>query len=105
MLYILYYSSSYANTVYLYIYVSGTPCKLLLDFGADVNKITRGSTPLMYACRNHLVDQVRFLLEYDADIYIKDDKGLTVLDYADSYINPIRNMILEAKQKEPFVLK
>eukprot|EP00930_Biecheleria_cincta_P017410 TRINITY_DN13854_c0_g1_i2.p1 TRINITY_DN13854_c0_g1~~TRINITY_DN13854_c0_g1_i2.p1 ORF type:complete len:518 (-),score=110.60 TRINITY_DN13854_c0_g1_i2:161-1573(-) len=54
--------------------------------GADVNCVSlRGQTPLMLACGSKspgAVDCVRFLLEAEADIEVKDETGWTALLHA-----------------------
>ncbi|KAK6192633.1 hypothetical protein SNE40_004074 [Patella caerulea] len=66
------------------------PTRLLLTFGASVNKPDEnlGNTPLMYACStgNHTV--VRLLLNSGAEIDITNSKGQTAVDFALEAKNP-----------------
>jgi len=56
--------------------------KLLLDNGADVNYIyiEGGYSSLMWAVSFNRKEKLLVLLDYDADVNIKDDKGRTALD-------------------------
>lgn len=51
--------------------------KVLLELGADPNKanIKSGKTPIMYAMTNNRIDITELLLDYNADINIKDKYG------------------------------
>jgi uncharacterized protein len=66
--------------------------KLLIDSGADINAHSEslgkngGATALMSAAESGDIQIVRMLLEAGTDPLLKDNKGLTALDYAkDSY--------------------
>lgn len=63
--------------------------KVLLDGGADVDiQDAHGKTALMYFAEiswateiTDIVDWIRLLVSYDADKILRDEKGLTALDY------------------------
>ena len=57
--------------------------KKFIEYGADVNEMSNGLTPLMFAARYNKVDILKYLLENGADKTIKDDKGKTALKYAE----------------------
>lgn len=56
--------------------------KKFIAYGADVNEMTNGKTPLMYAARTNQLEITKFLVENGASLQIKDKNGLTALDYA-----------------------
>lgn len=56
--------------------------KKFVAYGADVNEMTNGKTPLMYAARTNQLEITKFLVENGASIHVKDKNGLTALDYA-----------------------
>jgi uncharacterized protein len=62
--------------------------KLLIDSKADINAGSKslgndsGATPLMIAARSGDIQIVQMLLQAGADFSIRDNKGLTALDYA-----------------------
>jgi len=74
--------------------------RLLLDFGADPEERCYGSTALLYAVKEKVVDAVAVLLEHGADIHAKDGCGRRPIDYCDDcahnpWFNPsIREMLL-----------
>ena len=61
--------------------------KFILDHKADPNARTRrnGQTPLHIAVKNGRFDAVKLLLEYGADVYVKNEYGHTPLHYASHY--------------------
>ncbi|WP_108112929.1 ankyrin repeat domain-containing protein [Kordia periserrulae] len=56
--------------------------KKMIQFGENVNKISNGKTPLMYAARFNRVEIIKLLLENGAKVDIKDNQGHTAVDYA-----------------------
>lgn len=73
----------------------GTPevVNFLLDHGAEVNRATsdHGRTPLHAAASRGLIDVARVLLARGADPSLRDDRGMTPLDWAvrkNPYDNP-----------------
>ena len=61
----------------------------LVTKGARLNiRDDAGMTPIYYAAGRGYVDMVTLLLKFDADIHIKDFKNRTVLDLAESKLNP-----------------
>ena len=56
--------------------------KRLLKQGADVNAITRGDTPLLWAIAMGYYDIVKFLIDNGADVNAKDKTGWTPLHQA-----------------------
>lgn len=62
--------------------------EILIQAGVDVNKkeATSGRTPLMFAvgtCRDpNVIPTFQILLDHGADITLKDDQGMSVLDIA-----------------------
>jgi ankyrin repeat protein len=66
--------------------------KVLHEAGTDVNVVAlvvhieevRGGSPLHYAVRKRYKDVIRLLASYGADMNLKDQDGLTALDYTQS---------------------
>jgi ankyrin repeat protein len=66
--------------------------KVLHDAGTDVNVVAlivhieevRGGSAVHYAVRKRYKDVIRLLASYGADMNLKDQDGLTALDYAQS---------------------
>ncbi len=58
--------------------------KYLLEKGADVNAENKGTTALMCAAMNGHVDAVKFLIKNNADVNAVDQKGNSVVRYANS---------------------
>jgi ankyrin repeat protein len=66
--------------------------KILHDAGTDVNVVAlivhieeiRGGSALHYAVRKRYKDVIRLLASYGADMNLKDQDGLTALDYTQS---------------------
>ncbi|ORX44704.1 ankyrin [Piromyces finnis] len=76
--------------------------KLLLDTkDIDINNQTvHGETPLMIACENALGSVVSLLLQYNANIYLKNNYHQTALHIAcNKDLNPIIIQFLEYKKK------
>jgi len=59
-----------------------TTVKKFIEYGADVNEVSNGMTPLMYAARYNKVEIIKYLLEKGANKDKKDDKGNTAAKYA-----------------------
>ena len=57
--------------------------KKFIEYGTDVNEISNGLTPLMFAARYNKVDIIKYLLEKGAKKNTKDEKGNTALKYAE----------------------
>jgi ankyrin repeat protein len=66
--------------------------KVLHEAGTDVNVVAlvvhieevRGGSPVHYAVRKRYKDVIRLLASYGADLNLKDQDGLTALDYTQS---------------------
>ena len=58
--------------------------KKFIEYGAGVNEISNGATPLMFAARYNKVDIIKYLLEKGADKKIKDERGNTAMKYAEN---------------------
>jgi ankyrin repeat protein len=56
----------------------------LIDLGTDVNKISNGLTPAMYAARYNRLDILKLLVKNGAKLNIKSDKGMTAAKYAEA---------------------
>ena len=57
--------------------------KKFIEYGADVNEISNGMTPLMIAARYNKVEIIKLLLSKGAHVNKKDEKGFTALKYAE----------------------
>ncbi len=57
--------------------------KKFVEYGADVNEMSNGMTPLMIAARYNRVEIINFLLENGANPKIKTETGWTALRYAE----------------------
>lgn len=58
--------------------------KKFVEYGADVNEMSNGLTPLMFAARYNKIEILKYLVEKGADKKIKDERGLTALKYAEN---------------------
>ncbi|MFD0963432.1 ankyrin repeat domain-containing protein [Pseudofulvibacter geojedonensis] len=56
--------------------------KKLIALGEDVNQVSGGKTPLMYAARFNNVEMIKILVANGARLVEKDKNGMTALDYA-----------------------
>lgn len=56
--------------------------KKLVELGADVNEVSLGLTPAMYAAKYNKVEILKFLVENGADLKRRSDKGFTARRYA-----------------------
>jgi uncharacterized protein len=57
--------------------------KKFIEYGADVNELSNGLTPLMLAARFNKVEIISLLISKGADVKAKDEKGFTALKYAE----------------------
>lgn len=57
--------------------------KKFIEYGADVNETSNGTTPLMFAARYNKVEIIKLLLEKGARLETKDERGFTALKYAE----------------------
>ena len=57
--------------------------KTLIARGEDVNEKSNGMTPVMYAAKYNRTDILKLLIEQDANLKAKSDKGYTALKYAE----------------------
>ena len=57
--------------------------KKFIEYGADVNKIFDGMSPLMTAARYNKVEIIKFLISKGASLSTKNEKGYTALKYAE----------------------
>lgn len=58
--------------------------KKFVEYGADVNEMSNGLTPLMFAARYNKIDILKYLMGKGADKKIKDERGNTALKYAEN---------------------
>lgn len=56
--------------------------KKFLEYGVDVNEMTNGKTPLMYAARYNELEIAKLLIEKGAKVDVKDANNLKAIDYA-----------------------
>ena len=56
--------------------------KSMITAGTDINKKSKGMTPLMYAARYNKTEIVKLLIASGADLKVRSDKGYTALKYA-----------------------
>jgi uncharacterized protein len=57
--------------------------KKFIEYGADVDEMSNGLTPLMFAARYNKVDIIKYLLEKGANKSTKDERGYTALQFAE----------------------
>ena len=58
--------------------------KKFIEYGTDVNEMSNGLTPLMFAARYNKLEILKYLIEKGADKQIKDERGNTALKYAEN---------------------
>jgi ankyrin repeat protein len=58
--------------------------KKFVEYGADVNEMSNGLTPLMFAARYNKIEILKYLLEKGADKEVKDERGNDALKYAEN---------------------
>jgi ankyrin repeat protein len=78
--------------------------KLLLDKSAYVDAGSpNGTTPLMMAARGGHVSTVKLLLDNGADLTVKNQIGLTALDFAKTYKEPdvVEGLTARLQQMQP----
>ena len=54
-----------------------------IEYGADVNELTNGMTPLMIAARYNKTEIIKILISKGANLNQKDENGFTALKYAE----------------------
>lgn len=54
----------------------------LLALGEDVNQVSNGMTPAMYAAKYNRTEILKLLIQRGADLKDKSDKHMTALQYA-----------------------
>ena len=54
-----------------------------IEYGADVNGLSNGLTPLMLAARYNKTEIIKFLITKGARLNQKDENGFTALKYAE----------------------
>ncbi|WP_264522108.1 ankyrin repeat domain-containing protein [Flavobacterium sp. N1994] len=57
--------------------------KKFIEYGADVNEMSNGLTPLMFAARYNKVDILKYLIAKGADKDKQDERGRTAKQYAE----------------------
>ncbi|KIC01248.1 ankyrin [Flavobacterium sp. JRM] len=57
--------------------------KKFVEYGANVNKVLDGMSPLMAAARYNQVEIMEFLVSKGAELTTKNEKGYTALKYAE----------------------
>ncbi len=57
--------------------------KKFIEYGANVNEVSNGMTPLMFAARYNNVEILTLLVEKGANLKVKDEKGYTALKHAE----------------------
>ena len=55
----------------------------LIDRGADVNEMSNGMTPVMYAAKFNRTDILKLLIVKGANLKTKSDRRMTALKYAE----------------------
>jgi ankyrin repeat protein len=57
--------------------------KAMIDNGEDVNKKSKGLTPLMFAARYNKAKIAKLLIKHGAKLKTKSERGYTALKYAE----------------------
>ncbi|WP_025742926.1 ankyrin repeat domain-containing protein [Aquimarina pacifica] len=57
--------------------------KKMIEFGNDVNEVSEGMTPLMYAARYNRLEIIKVLVEKGAKIKTKNRKGYNAIKFAE----------------------
>lgn len=57
--------------------------KKFVEYGADINELSNGMSPLMIAARYNKVEIIKYLLSKGADLNKKDENGFNALKYAE----------------------
>ncbi|MDO5971626.1 ankyrin repeat domain-containing protein [Flavivirga aquimarina] len=79
--------------------------KKLINRGADVNEMSNGMTPVMYAAKFNRVDILKLLIAKGANLKARSAKKMTALKYAELHgakeaAAIIKKAIVEAKSKK-----
>jgi ankyrin repeat protein len=93
-------SSGYTPLHYSVRFQPAHVCRLLLEHGANPNSQTRASqsTPLHRAIMFNNIDAVHHLLEYKADLTLKDIDGQTPIEKAMAINKDIANILLRSQK-------
>jgi ankyrin repeat protein len=57
--------------------------KKFVEYGADINELSNGMSPLMIAARYNKVEIIKYLLSKGANLNKKDENGFTALKHAE----------------------
>ena len=74
--------------------------KKMIELGTEVNKVSKGMTPLMYAARYNRVDIIKLLVENGAKLNAKDKKGFNAIKYAEQAGAKEAKMLLTELKKK-----
>lgn len=93
------------NNLWTHLYsCSSNALLLMIKLGANINYInpSTGSTPIMYYAQNNNRQNVKILIEHNADLTIKNNHNNDVYYFADSAINisEIIKEINDSKEKD-----
>jgi len=81
-------------------------CHTYIIGGTDVNiKTIKGKTPIIYSCEAGAQEATIKLLDFKADIEIKDLDNKTCLDYANDYGDKVSNRVLSSMIMERVLYK
>lgn len=67
---------------------------VLYFLGANVNAVKTHSTPLHEAALKQDIDFLGLLLEYGANVFARNNKGLHAIDLISSSTNPSKELLL-----------
>ncbi|XP_071151660.1 ankyrin repeat and SOCS box protein 9-like, partial [Mytilus edulis] len=67
---------------------------LMIISGANVNAVKTHSTPLHEAALKQDIDLLGLLLEYGANVFARNNKGLQAIDLISSSTNPSKELLL-----------
>ncbi|WP_103071688.1 ankyrin repeat domain-containing protein [Aquimarina sediminis] len=74
--------------------------KKMVELGTEINKISEGMTPLMYAARYNRVEIIKLLIANGAKINMKNSKGYNAIKYAElSGAKEAKALLIELKGK------
>ncbi|WP_108868134.1 ankyrin repeat domain-containing protein [Aquimarina aquimarini] len=74
--------------------------KKMVELGSEVNKISEGMTPLMYAARYNRLEIIKLLVANGAKISTQNDKGYSAMKYAEiSGAEDAKSLLMELKAK------
>lgn len=75
--------------------------KKLISLGENVNKFSKGMSPLMYAARYNRVEIIKLLVSNGANVKAKDSNGNTALVHAKrSGANEAATLLMELRKKK-----